>query len=158
MTKNNIEIERRYILRAKPVALADEEFEIFQKYSANGWRYREQASGSEVVYYKTRKAVIASGVNEEEEYVIAQEEFMNDSGVATKGISKTRSVFHHEGLRFEVDSFHHLQLVIMEVELDSIDQVFTVPDFLQELIIFEITGIREFSNSSLASAEYLQRF
>lgn len=157
MNNNGIEIERRFILRSKPDATPHEEYSIFQKYSNNGWRYRRQQGGDNVVYYKTRKTTIASGVNEEEEYVIAEEEFLNDCGIATKGISKTRSVFQHEGLRFEVDSFHHIQLVIMEVELEDIAQPFSFPDHLKELVIFEITGIKEFSNSALATADYLNR-
>lgn len=155
MNNNNIEIERRFILRNKPAQLPNEEYQIFQKYSANGWRYRQQANSNEVRYYKTRKTAISSGVNTEEEYDITQHEFLNDCGTPIKAISKTRSVFHHEGLRFEVDTFHHIHLVIMEVELNDIDQQFSFPDFLNNLKIYEITGIREFSNSALASSKYL---
>ncbi len=158
MNNNNLEIERRFILRGNSSVDPDEVYEIFQKYADNGWRYRRQQSGDVIKYFKTRKTVVGSGVNEEEEYEITQDEFVNNCGVALKGISKTRSVYHHEGLRFEVDSFHDLQLVIMEVELDDIAQGVSFPQQLRELIIYEITGIKEFSNGSLASAKYLRHF
>ncbi len=155
MNNNNIEIERRYIMRAKPTVQPEEEYEIFQKYASDGWRYRQQVSGTNVQYFKTRKTVVSSGVNNEEEYIITQSEFDGNCGEIVKGISKTRSVYHDGGLRFEVDTFKDIQLVIMEVELDDIVQAFTMPDFLKEQMIYEITGIREFSNSSLASMKYL---
>lgn len=151
MNNNNIEIERRFILRERPAEQPQEEYELFQKYSNDGWRYRRQANGSEVRYFKTRKTAIASGVNNEEEHEITQHDFDSNCGIPKKAISKTRSVFHHDGLRFEVDTFHNIHLVIMEVELDDINQDFVIPDFLLNSIIYEITGIKEFSNSSLAS-------
>jgi CYTH domain-containing protein len=41
-------------------------------------------------------------------------------------------------------------MVMMEVELDSIDQPIEIPDFLKDLIIYEVTGIKEFNNSNLS--------
>lgn len=158
MANGGLEIERRYILRCKPAAEAAEAAEaqvIFQKYAADGWRYRQAEHNGTVRYYKTRKASVGSGINEEEEYEIDKHTFLNQCGEILKGIHKTRYVYEHDGLRFEVDKFHHLDLVIMEVELNDIDQPFTMPSFISSLVLYEITGIKAFSNSALALPEYL---
>lgn len=157
MAKGNLEIERRFIMRGKPAEAPHEEYDIFQKYARDGWRYRRQAAGDNVQYFKTRKTAISTGANHEEEYEISGHAFHNDCGEVTKGIAKTRMVYNHAGHRFEVDHFHHLQLVIMEVELDDIAQPVDMPLFLRDLVIYEITGIKEFSNSSLALPGYLRR-
>ena len=113
MNNGGLEIERRFILKSKPLAAPHEVHTIFQKYSADGWRYRAQSTDGALRYFKTKKATIASGVNEEEEYEITRDVFDNKCGIIRKGIAKTRMVFAHDGLRFEVDEFHHINLVIM---------------------------------------------
>lgn len=151
---NGLEIERRFIMRNVPAVAGDEVYTIFQKYAADGWRYRERVAGDDKRYYKTRKTALSSGINHEEEHEIDVHAFDN-CGVVKKGIHKTRHVYAHEGLKYEVDEFHHIKLVIMEVELNNIDQQFVMPGFIGDLVICEVTGIKELSNSMLASAEYL---
>ena len=156
MNNNNFEIERRFILRSLPSQPAARTLQIYQKYAADGWRYRQQHSGDETCYFKTRKTSVAKGVNHEEEYEISAHDFHHNCGAIKKGIAKTRSVFEHAGLHFEVDTFHDISLVIMEVELTDIDQHLDIPDHLKTLIIYEITGIPQFSNSALSSPDYVK--
>ena len=151
---NGLEIERRFIMRTVPAIQADEVYRIFQKYAADGWRYRERASGDGKRYYKTRKTALGNGINEEEEYEIDAVTF-HACGPVKKGISKTRHVYVHDGLKYEVDEFHHISLVIMEVELEDIAQPFTMPDFISKLVIYEVTGVKELSNSALASPDHV---
>jgi CYTH domain-containing protein len=151
---NGLEIERRFIMRNVPAVAANEVYRIFQKYAADGWRYRARISGDVTQYYKTRKTAVSNGVNEEEEHEIDVHTFHN-CGPVKKGIHKTRHVYAHNGLKYEVDEFHHISLVIMEVELDAIDQQFELPDFIADMIICEVTGIKELSNSMLARPEYV---
>lgn len=155
MGNSNLEIERRFILRTSPSAPATRTLQIFQKYAADGWRYRQQHDGIETRYFKTRKTSLGKGINHEEESEISAADFIHNSGDIIKGIAKTRAVYTHNNLHFEVDIFHHLTLVIMEVELTDIDQPLDIPDHLKELIIYEITGISQFSNSALALPAYL---
>ncbi len=152
---NGLEIERRFIMRNVPDVTGHEVYTIFQKYAADGWRYRERISGDDKRYYKTRKTALGNGINEEEEYEIDVHAFHN-CGIVKKGIHKTRHVYAHDGLKYEVDEFHHIKLVIMEVELNDINQAFVMPGFINDLVICEVTGIKELSNSMLASAEYLK--
>lgn len=155
MGNSNLEIERRFILRSVPSAPASRTLQIYQKYAADGWRYRQQDDGNETRYFKTRKTSLGKGINQEEEYEISAAGFTHDCGDVIKGIAKTRAVHIHNNLHFEVDIFHHLTLVIMEVELTDINQPLDIPEHLRQLIIYEITGITQFSNSSLASPAYL---
>ena len=153
-----IEIERKWILRKnpnfnnlnKPVKI----FHIHQIYSSNGWRYRKQEEygidkiGIITRFFRTKKTPYGLGCNIEEEYEITADQFSTcDEG---KTITKIRQIYNYNGLKFEIDIFADLSLVIMEVELDSIDQEIEIPGFLKELIIIEVTGIKEFNNSSLA--------
>jgi len=159
-----IETERKWILRkdTKLIQIPDITYHIFQKYAVNGWRYREQSeiSGFSIrngidtyhdpIYYKTKKTPVGKGANEEEEYEITKEEF-DSCGSIKSSISKFRHVYKIGELKFEVDVFNGIHLVILEVELISLEQNFDMPKFLQDLIIYEVTGIKEFNNSSLSS-------
>ena len=162
-----IETERKWILRSdtKIIKAPDTTYLIHQKYALDGWRYREQSEVSgfsirngidtyhDPVYYKTKKTPVGKGANEEEEYVISKEEYEN-CGPIKSSLSKFRRVYKIDDLKFEVDIFLHIHLVILEVELRSLDQEFDMPDFLQKLIIYEVTGIKEFNNSSLSSVVF----
>jgi len=161
-----IETERKWILRKDPkiIQMPDANYHIYQKYGIDGWRYREQSEVSSFsirngidtfhppVYYKTKKTPVGKGANEEEEYVITKEEF-DECGPVKSSISKFRRVYKIGELKFEVDVFEGIHLVILEVELRSLEQKFDMPDFLQKLIIYEVTGIKEFNNSSLSSVD-----
>jgi CYTH domain-containing protein len=65
-------------------------------------------------------------------------------------IEKTRYVIKHKGFKFEIDFYHGLCLVTMEVELPDINTPYEYPLGLSEEIIYELTGIKQFSNQSLA--------
>lgn len=151
-----IEIERKWILRRDPryIEPCDVCFTISQKYCDDGWRYRAQSNLSietdrQTHYSKTRKTPIGLGSNVEVEETISAEEYLS-VGDGNRSINKTRSIYNRNGLKFEIDCFSDVHLIIMEVELDSIDQEIEIPEFLQDLIIYEVTGIDQFSNSSLS--------
>lgn len=157
-----IEIERKWILRRDPLLLqlADHYYFIHQKYAEDGWRYREQIEiewdgvnpkfTDRIRYFKTLKTPVGIGANEEEEYEITKSEFEN-CGPVIKGIKKFRHVYKYGELKFEVDVFLTIHLVILEVELKSLNQKFEMPDFLNDLLLYEVTGKKEFNNSSLSS-------
>ena len=150
---DKIEIERRWILSNVPSEKYDECLIINQKYDSNGIRYRNAMSWEDAKchFSKTKKSPAGFGSNHEEEYEIDSQEYEN--ALAEKSIGKIRRIYNHNGLRFELDSFDGIQLIILECELDSIDQKIDIPDFLKRLIIYEVTGIKEFSNWSLAKPE-----
>ena len=65
-------------------------------------------------------------------------------------IIKTRSVYEHGGLKWEVDEYHDMKLVTLEVELDDINQEITIPEIIEDMMIVEITGQKVFSNENLS--------
>ena len=67
-----------------------------------------------------------------------------------KGINKTRFVYKYKGLKFEIDRFKNMHLVVMEIELKNINQKINFPDFIKEEIILEVTELRELGNYSLS--------
>ena len=52
--------------------------------------------------------------------------------------------------KFEVDKINGIELLIMEVELADINSEVFFPSEIEREIIYEITGIDEFSNYNLA--------
>jgi CYTH domain-containing protein len=151
-TKN--EIERKWILRDSPYFKKDPDFSyvLLQFYMEDGWRYRMSIDNLSYKkeFFKTKKTPNGLGSNIEEEYSITELEYQEAYKYKRKEITKSRYIYIQNGLKWEVDHFSDMKLVIMEVELDSIDQKIEIPQFLQDLIIYEVTGIKEFNNSSLA--------
>ncbi len=67
-------------------------------------------------------------------------------------IEKTRYEYEFEGLTWEVDEFHGVNegLIVAEVELESKDQQFNIPDFVGE----EVTGQVKYYNMMLLKNPY----
>lgn len=156
MSETNIknEIERKWILRDSPWLKHHPDFTymLAQFYMEDGWRYRMSIDNLSYKreYFKTKKTPNGLGSNLEEEYQIQEEEYQEAHKTRKKGLVKSRYVYLQNGLKWEVDDFSGMKLVMMEVELNSIDQEIVIPDFLQDLIIMEVTGMKEFNNSNLS--------
>ena len=67
-------------------------------------------------------------------------------------IEKTRYIYKHDGLIWEIDEFHGVNdgLVVAEVELESEDQKINRPDFVKE----EVTGQKKYYNLMLIKNPY----
>lgn len=149
----SLEIERKYILKRLPYFTPDQVLSIMQFYTSAGSRYRSSTNmeTKNTFFYKTDKTPVSDGVNEEIESEIHQLEFYYNMQHAVKALHKVRHVFRWVGYKFELDVFsHHKELVLMEVELKSMDEEFEIPTFLQELILEEVTGQKEYNNFQIA--------
>lgn len=154
MSKDNLEIERRFLLKSIP-SLHDKEglkrLTIHQAYSKDSnERFRSTVNGGEVIYHKCRKKMLSVGVFEEIESEITEYEFDCGYKNCNREINKVRYVFSENGLVWEIDEYTGFSLIIFEVELDDINQDIDIPADLKSLIIKEITGEKEFSNYSLS--------
>lgn len=152
MNQNNIEIERRWLLTKFPDG---EDFfaflHIVQYYTPEG-RFRKTTDmdhSDQPKYYKTNKKEISHGVNEEFENEISESDFLTAIETATKFLTKARCISKHDSLFYEFDLIH-AKIYILEIELNSIDQVINIPDHIQDCIIREITGEKEYTNYNLA--------
>lgn len=155
-----LEIERKYLLFDFPQCGDGLEqlnpISIEQYYSEDGYRYRSEfRSPNEWTFWRIKKVNKGFGINEESEIEeIYSETYQNSYKKTYPLITKTRQVYRQKGLdlRFEIDVFKNL--IMMEIELPSIDFVFEMPKRIQIPIIKEVTGMEEFSNKNLALRQW----
>lgn len=145
------EIERRWLLKDVPSLPYSKKIDILQFYTEESFRYRREIDmkSGEASYIKIRKTSVSYGVNEEEIFECDSVEFIRELASSTKAIHKLRYVYEHEDVKFEVDFFYRPHLIIMEVELEYLDYSLQIPQEIQDMIILEITGIKQFSNYNL---------
>jgi CYTH domain-containing protein len=156
--KANLEIERKFLMRCVPDFGKKKwtYLDISQFYfDKNGKRirYRESIDENEkATYYSTRKKFLSKGTYEEIEFEISKRTFWNKFKETKnkKGLEKTRYIYKYKGLKFEIDKYKDMNLVVMEVELKNINQKIEFPDFIKEKIILEVTDFREFGNFNLS--------
>lgn len=162
--KSHLEIERKFLLKKFPQ-------EVINKYKANLqvlniiqyyffidgiWqRYRKvDTLGKKTKFIHTIKHSIQSGIYEELENSVPEKDFLKKQSSNKKNyavIKKTRYVIKHNKLKFEIDVYKGLRMVILEVELPTLSHSFEYPEGLQQEIVYELTGIKQFSNFSLAT-------
>lgn len=159
----NIEIERKFLLKSYPDKAPIEIIAIEQWYlkKKDIWeRVRMCTSDKNGVYYiHTVKKQLSKKVNLEDEKKITKEEydsFINDCNSGkweSRFISKERWIYPHlsDNLKWEVDIFnggHHL--VIAEIEIPKKAYVVEIPDFINDKLLLEVTGMKQFSNKNLS--------
>lgn len=156
----HLEIERKFLMRRLPKELLSkrkhEVIEIVQYYFfIDGvWqRFRIASDKKSTKYIHTIKKSISTGVYEENEKQIEKSEFLEIFKKHEKKyrvVRKTRYVIKHKGLKFEIDKYSDLSLVVLEVELPKLNFCFSYPSGLEAEIVYELTGIKQFSNLSLS--------
>lgn len=147
------EIERKFLLKRFPrLEKINTVYQIEQWYHSDGYRYRYQVEvpTGEVEIFKTKKTNISKGVNQEEEVTLTQAEFDELNLSNSLHINKTRTVIKYKGLKFEIDKYNGINIIILEVELKDINDKIDFPKYIEKEILYEVTGIKEFSNKKLA--------
>jgi len=151
----NIEIERKYLLRALPrFPHATSVIEIDQGYIPGRKLVerlrRERHGDGSVKFYRTVK--VGSGVQRTEIEDETDEKTFSHLWELTKGKRLTKRRYlvpNHEDV-WEVDEFTDRQLVLAELELDSADQRIDIPHWLRDVMVREVTDERQYTNHSLA--------
>lgn len=99
------------------------------------------------------KAAVLGNQRAEYEYNIPLQhaEEMIES-LCSKIIVKTRHHVRHDGMLWEIDEFHgdNAGLLVAEIELESVDQSFTKPQWLGN----EVTDQKRYYNHSLSEHPY----
>ncbi len=157
-TKNNLEIERKFLLKKVPEFPAENTIKLYihQIYvNVDGvitrFRMTEKLfTDEDRKYVQCNKKLISPGVFEEIESEITKEVFRDMCHKEHSYIVKIRYVYESNGLKWEVDEYSDIALVTLEVELDDIEQEITIPDIIKKEIIIEVTGQKEFSNQNLS--------
>ncbi len=161
--KNAVEIERKYIIVKPDTEQLRElcgftESRIQQIYLSSEpgltRRIRRRAFADGVKYYVTEKRRIDKMSADEHEWEIGEGEYARlalDMTDGTEPIEKCRYTFDYRGQLFEIDVYPQWRgTAIMETELDSREREVEMPEFIR--IVREVTGIREYSNASMARA------
>lgn len=158
----NLEIERKFLLKSIPNIDPYEKIDIEQIYMkiGNVWervRYCQYKNKNQNKWIHTIKTSVSKGVNMEDEKEISESDFLefkNKSKIDkySRSIFKTRHVFKtNDNLYWEIDEFHNdYRLVIAEIEIPSMEYKIETPDYISELILMEVTGLKQFSNKSLS--------
>lgn len=158
-TKNNLEIERKFLLKRVPKFLAKDikKYLIHQVYvdidgQVTRFRMTEnlRSPDNETTCVKCVKKPISIGVFEEIEVDVSQNTFDKMTKKPHRFIIKERLVYSEGGLKWEIDKYDDISLVTLEVELDDINQEIEIPEKIKKEIICEVTGQKSFSNYSLS--------
>jgi CYTH domain-containing protein len=129
-------------------------------YGADKSRYRSISFKNwdgkiDFAYYliKGGKKKISPGVYEENEVAISAAEFYEATAKGNMPHITKRRYIHKDGdLKWEIDHFwrNGMALIIAEVELPNIDYPLVIPDYIQDVLLLEVTSIDKFLNSNLA--------
>lgn len=151
----DVEIERKYLLRALPAAVRSaRSIEIDQGYVPGERiheRIRRSRSGSETKYYRTVKAGFGLQRLEIEEETT--QAFFEALWPLTRGarVHKRRYLMPEGEVTWEIDEFLDRDgLWLAEVELQAIDQQVSIPAWLAPAVVREVTTEREYTNRELA--------
>ncbi len=155
------EIERKFLLKSLPYLDPIDSIEIDQFYLKNAsgiWeRVRKWNSNEGIKYIHTIKKNISKGVNLEDEKLISETKYLNfkdqcyNSKKESKSIKKIRHIFKDSNLVWEVDEFDNgYKLIVAEVEIPKMSYKLTIPKFIKNVMLMEVTGLKQFSNRSLS--------
>lgn len=153
--RKHLEIERKFLLKQKPDVKYNIVLVIRQFYCEGRFRAREStaltgwAKGFKV-YFKTFKKALKTSVNLEIEDKINKKKFLSMIKTADRKITKRRHIIKHKGLKWEIDVFVGMNLVVAEVELKRVNQRVELPKFIKDNLIMEVTAFKQFSNRNLS--------
>lgn len=150
-----LEIERKYLLRALPVfPRVAGVLEIQQGYLPGDKLVerlrREESADGVVKYYRTVK--LGSGVERVEIEDETDAATFAHLWVLTLGrrLTKRRYLIPNGPDVWEVDEFTDRKLVLAELELDRADAHIEMPPWLTPVLVREVTDDRTYTNRSLA--------
>lgn len=150
-----IEIERKFLIKHIPLNLVKYSHHIKQGYIVNDSqkviRVRKKANQ----YYLTIKGNTIGISRSEFEYAIPKNDAENlfDQFCLSGIIEKTRHYVANKNHLWEIDEFHGENdgLIVAEIELDSEDEVFEIPNWVDQ----EVTSEKKYYNMNLLKNPYI---
>lgn len=158
----HLEIERKFLLKAMPERKPDEIVSIEQWYWKNKTGIWERAriwdSNIEgISWIHTIKKTLSKGVSLEDEKPLTEEEFESFKNIClspkseSRFITKERYLYEDGDLYWEVDVFDNgYHLIVAEVEMPKKNFNLRIPDFISDVLLLEVTGLKQFSNRNLS--------
>jgi CYTH domain-containing protein len=155
MPDNDREIERKYLLRALPSRVRDARvLEIDQGYLPGtriNERVRRARDSADVKYYRTIKTGV--GIERLEIDEETTELFFTTVWPLTRGarVHKRRYLVPDGHVIWEIDEFLDRDgLWLAEVELNRVDQLVEIPQWLRDALDREVTDDPRYTNRALA--------
>lgn len=145
-----LEFERKFLLLKKPVLKADIVYRVEQHYFGDERIRRMSVEGEEDVFYHTIKKNLRPGVNSENERIITRDEYYNLLERSKVFVIKHRHCYFIGELKWEVDVFEDVNLVVAEVEYPKENYKLKIPKFIEDVTVMEVTKFKEFSNKNIA--------
>ena len=159
------EIERKWVMRSLPSVKWDDKIYIDQFYLMHyGKPHRIRFSYENDIWIRTssgrqerklrstefiHKEKVGKGENKEHHITVSYEEAQELAKKATRRVTKVRHVFHDD-VKYEVDVFLNVTLVMMEAEVETMTQELFIPERIQPEILAEVTGQNGFDNYNIA--------
>lgn len=157
-----LEIERKFLVKSLPDIKPDDVLKIEQFYLKNEqgvWErartYHSDKTGDK--YIHTIKKSVSKSVNMEDEYEMTEQQFLEfrdkcyQPGVESRHISKERWIYEDGTLKWEVDLFKSgYHLIVAEIEIPTKKYDLVIPKFIEDVLLLEVTGLKQFSNRSLS--------
>lgn len=152
MKKTFTEVERKWIMKNTPNLIPDRTINIIQFYTEGNVRYRREKASDErqEFFYKMEKEAVGKGESIETMQEISLQEFWAATQNCPYMIRKKRQVYKQEKFDIEIDVFWNMSLVMMEIEVNSLEDNLEIPEEIQKYIIKEVTGDPHFSNKYLS--------
>lgn len=153
-----LEIEKRLLLKKLPLPTAafKEVHHINQYYGPSGRLrhveiFKDGKKSPTEKFIRTNKKSISPGVNEEIESDITKKDFYKELKKCTKHLTKTRYIKKVGNYKWEIDVFD-FKMVIAEIEVKTKRELktVTIPKYIKDVLILDITGVKPFSNFNLA--------
>ncbi|MEL7585706.1 MAG: CYTH domain-containing protein [Prolixibacteraceae bacterium] len=147
------EIERKFLVKKDLVPLGKSSKRIVQVYLSTDpdRTVRVRLAGDQA--WLTIKGSARGIVRHEFEYPVPAADARQLINLAVSApVEKVRREIHANGKKWEVDFFEGANegLVLAEIELSTEDEVFTLPDWVEE----EVTGDKRYHNSQLSVHPY----
>lgn len=152
MKKTFIEIERKWLMKNLPNLSPNQIINIVQFYTEEDIRYRGERSSKDNkdFFYKMEKKSIGKGRSRVVVEEISLEEFYQATQNCPYMIKKKRHIYEQENFNIEIDVFWNMSLVLMEIEVNSLEDKLEIPEAINKYIIKEVTGDPHFSNKYLS--------
>lgn len=127
-------------------------YEYDQWYRTSSGKQERKLRSIEFIH----KEKIGIGQNKEHHIECSYDRAKELIETATKRITKVRHI-HKADAKYEVDVFLHSTyprggFIMMEVETAEIDQELFIPDRIQEVMLEEVTGNKDYDNWNLATS------
>ena len=157
-----LEIERKFLLKSLPNIKFDQAVKIDQYYFKNSSGIWERArtwdsSNGDFKFIHTIKKSVSKGVNIEDEYEMSKSEFKEFKNKCFSGkfearfIEKVRYIYNDSPLYCEVDVFgNDYKLIIAEIEIPKKTYKLIIPQFIKDVSLMEVTGLKQFNNRNLS--------